>query len=155
MPDPAASFELIPDPKTIQYSGKNFLERSGPPHLCHWRLIPLTWWHCPFTPPGSTQIPSGPVHINQWKSCQEVTASFLSEDLWIQRSNIWLWILTSTFRIIWPVIFFVWCCCLCLLMSTAEVETVFSWSDKGSVRCIFSISVLWKSVLGDGHQLLP
>ena len=54
--------------------------------------------------PGSTQTPSGPVHINQWKSCQEVPASFLSEDLWIQTANIWLWILTSTFRTIWPVI---------------------------------------------------
>ena len=39
------------------------------------------------------------------------------------------------------------------LMSIAGVETVFSWFDKGSVRCILSISVLWKSVLGDGHQL--
>ena len=38
-------------------------------------------------------------------------------------------------------------------MSIAGVETVFSWFDKGSVRCILSISVLWKSVLGDGHQL--
>lgn len=75
--DPVVARDRVPSPLKGFPPYPQHTSRDPPSLRCQ-MFIPLAWWRCPFSSQSEKHPVIEPVHINPWKSCQEIAAfSFL------------------------------------------------------------------------------